>query len=419
MRMQVLYSSILFSIVGAGGIYMGVNPSSQYAELEHFLDLSAAKLIITAPNGLPLLQEVAKSKDFPLNRICVLDEHAISCLSALLSGPPSSSSTTQKEVDSEMSDVNITNHADNNVMNFSTLLEHGEEDWIRFDDKTLSINTPAAMYTTSGTGGLPKGALLSHHAMVMHHLSLYYETPYDTTRLMCIPMFHMFGSLYAHLYPVRYGETCYVLPRFDIEQFVRTIYIYRITETYMVPAMVHALNKYSGMELSGFFRSLRYIGTAGAPLDPSAAKLFESKLHPEAQISQCWGMTEVGIAFQHLYGAAGNDHASIGRLQPNYDVKLLDIEGREVTAQNTPGEMYVRGPGVLTGYKGIPGATDEEGWFRTGDIVTVRDGQYYIVGRAKELIKVRGYVHSFVFRLSSFVFLPFFFFLFFFLAPPF
>lgn len=380
---NVLYSSIFFGIIGSGGIYMGINPSSQYAELEHFLKLSSPKLIITAPAGLALLQEVSKAQNYPQNRICVLDDYAVSCLSAMLS----TSSPQQPIYQNDISQ----RETGNEIFNFAALLQHGQEDWIRFDDQARAIQTPAAMFHTSGTGGLPKGALLSHHSIVMHHLSLAYETPYDTTRLMCLPFFHLFGAWYTHIWPVRYGETCYVLPRFDIEQFARSIYIYRITETYMVPAMVQALNKSHNLDLSGFFRSLRYIGTAGAPLDSGAAQRLQAKLHPKALVAQLWGMTEVGIAFQRRYESRDDDVASIGRLLSNYEIKLLDIEGREITAENTPGEMYVRGPGVLIGYRNMPDAKDENGWFRTGDIVSARGGQYYVVGRAKELIKVRGW----------------------------
>ena len=100
-------------------------------------------------------------------------------------------------------------------------------------------------------------------------------------------------------------------------------------------------------------------------------------------------MTEVGIAFQTRYGKRDNP-ASIGRLLSNYEVKLLDGSGKRITTDSTPGELYVRGPGLLNDYKGIPGAREEEGWFRTGDIVSVREGDYYLLGRSKELIKVRG-----------------------------
>jgi long-subunit acyl-CoA synthetase (AMP-forming) len=170
---------------------------------------------------------------------------------------------------------------------------------------------------------------------------------------------------------------------------VRTIYIYRITEAYMVPAMVQALNRCSHLALSEFLTSLRYVGVAGAAIDAGSVRLFQDKLHADAQISQIWGMTETGIAFQIRYGER-DDTGSIGRLLPNYEIKLLDSEGRIVTEENRSGELYIRGPGSLIGYRGIPDAKDADEWFRTGDIMSVRGGKFYIVGRAKELIKVRG-----------------------------
>jgi hypothetical protein len=72
---------------------------------------------------------------------------------------------------------------------------------------------------------------------------------------------------------------------------------------------------------------------------------------------------------------------------------------------DSPGELYVRGPGLLLGYKGRTDGKDEQGWFRTGDMVYAREGNYYIIGRTKDLIKVRGQVPD---SLNSFCFfLPF------------
>ncbi|KAL1968640.1 hypothetical protein VTN77DRAFT_1466 [Rasamsonia byssochlamydoides] len=376
---NVLYSAIFFAIIGAGGIYMGTNPRSQPHELEHLLQLAEPKWIITSPDGLPMLREVGTTLKGLSSQICILDAYAIARLSQFLL---STQSTTYGSTDQTEEQTG--------VLNFASLLDHGESDWIRFDDKATAETTPAAMFTTSGTGGLPKAAILSHHAMVTHHLSIQYPVPYDVTRLMSLPMFHLFGALWSHIFPVRYGQPLYVLPRFEIDQYVRTIYLYRITETYMVPAMVQALNRCSSLALSEYLISLRYIGVAGAALDAVSAKRFQDKLHPDAQISQLWGMTEVGVAFQIRYGER-DDTASIGRLTPNYEIKLLDSNGGIVTADNQPGELYVRGPGTLIGYRGMPPAKDEDGWFRTGDIMCVRQGKFYIVGRAKELIKVRGW----------------------------
>lgn len=69
---------------------------------------------------------------------------------------------------------------------------------------------------------------------------------------------------------------------------------------------------------------------------------------------------------------------------------MVDGGGQVITTDSTAGELYVRGPGLFNGYKGIAEAKEEGGWFRTGDIVSVRGGDYYLLGRSKELIKVRG-----------------------------
>lgn len=72
------------------------------------------------------------------------------------------------------------------------------------------------------------------------------------------------------------------------------------------------------------------------------------------------------------------------------------MSGAEVVKdEEVPGQLYVRGPGLFTGYLGRnESMVDSEGWFDTGDVAYVKNGEYFIVGRTKELIKVRGYIHS-------------------------
>ncbi|PGH06318.1 hypothetical protein AJ79_06561 [Helicocarpus griseus UAMH5409] len=376
---QVLYSAIFYSIIGAEGIYMGTNPRCQTYELQHLLQQVQPKVIVTSPDGLATVQKAVITK---ASQVCVLDDFSVVKLSKLLVSRP----TTPAE------SITQNNKFEGDVVKFSSLLDHGECDWVRFDNQYLAESTPAAMFTTSGTGGLPKAAILSHHAIVMHHLSIHYEVPYDVTRLMSLPMFHLFGALWTHIFPIRYGQPLYVLPRFDLEQFVQCVYIYRITETYMVPAMVQALNRYSSLSLNEFLTSLRYVGVAGESIDGASIERFQAKLHAEAQMSQLWGMTEIGVGLQTRYGVH-NDPASIGRLLPNSEVKLVDNDGNTITHDDKVGELHIRGPGTLIGYKGMTSETakDEDGWFRTGDIMCTRNGNFYIVGRAKELIKVNGW----------------------------
>ncbi|KAK1140753.1 hypothetical protein N8T08_009954 [Aspergillus melleus] len=378
---NIIYPALFFSIIGAGGVFMGSNARSQPNELDHILQLAEPKLIITSREALPTVLDASANRGMLPSQVCLLDETAPDHIAQLLLAGPLAYAAAGVAY--------LPGGGDGCCLNFAHLLGYGENDWISFDNEAIAKSTPAAMFSTSGTGGLPKAALLSHHAIVSHHLSIHYDVPYKVTRLMSLPMFHLFGALWTHIFPIRCGQPLFVLSRFDLTQFVAAVYQYQITETYMVPAMIHTFNRTS-LPVADYLSSLRYVGVAGAPIDGGSMQHFQDMLHVEAQASQLWGMTEVGVVFQNRYGEPGSA-AGIGRLAPGYEVLLVGRDGLPVWEENTPGELYVRGAGVLIGYKGRDDATDSQGWFRTGDVAYVNNGGYFIVGRTKELIKVRGW----------------------------
>lgn len=359
---------------------MGSNPRSQPQELDHIISLAEPKLILTGRDALPMVLDVAAGRGIHPAQVCVVDERAIDYCAHLflwyeLGYPPSAQFFPMSAMDGPQ-------------LNFVHLLCFGDSDWIMFSDPMTAQSTPAAMYSTSGTGGLPKAAILSHHAIVSHHRSIQYDVPYPVCRLMALPMFHLFGALWTHLFPVRYGHPLFVLPRFEMNQFLETVSRYRISETYLVPAIVHAINR-SSLPVAESLASLRYVGVAGAPIDGPSLQQLRSRLHVHASACQLWGMTEVGVIFQTRYGQRGNP-GSIGTRLAGYEVRLVDHEGRVVHNDDRAGELHVRGAGLLLGYKGRGDAKDLQGWLRTGDVAYVKNGQYFIVGRTKELIKVRG-----------------------------
>ncbi len=370
--MQIVYPALFFSVIGAGGVFMGSNARSQPQELEHILSLSEPKLIITNRDALPNVLDVSTNKGMLPSQVFVLDESAAEQIAQLVGSGP----------------VPYLESGDDNCMNLAHLLGYGENDWIRFDDEMIAKSTPAALFSTSGTGGLPKAAVLSHHAIVSQHLTLAYDVPYEVRRLMSLPMFHLFGALWSHIFPIRYGQPLYILPRFEITQYLTCMYQYQITETYMVPAMIHSFNRCK-LPVSNYFSFLRYVAVAGAPIDGASVQQFREHLALDAYAAQLWGMTEVGVVFQSRYNEVTNA-ASIGRLLPGYEVRLVGADGNLVAGDNKPGELYVRGSGLLTCYKNREESKDAQGWFRSGDVAYVNNGLYYIVGRTKELIKVRG-----------------------------
>lgn len=230
--------------------------------------------------------------------------------------------------------------------------------------------------------------MLSHYALVCQHLSISANPPYEVNRLMTLPYFHLFGALFMHVMPIRDGQPLYVLPRFHLHQYVDCIERFGITDTLMAPPMVHALNK-SSLPISKLLKSICFIGVGGAPIDASAMQKLQDTLHNTATLTQVWGMSEVGASAFHKYPEQGH-LGSIARPLPGYDFRLLDCFGATISSDHEPGELQVRYPGMMTGYKGHE-PVEEGSWYSTGDIASRVESRYCIVGRSKELIKVNGF----------------------------
>ncbi|RDH39665.1 hypothetical protein BDQ94DRAFT_165353 [Aspergillus welwitschiae] len=375
---NVLYTALFLAIIGAGGVYMGSNPHSQLQELNHTVSLTHPKWIITEPEGSSTVLTIANKHNLPDDHVLLVDDATIT------------------ETIRFVHDPSIPPPQNTDKPNLLTLLSHGTSAPLAIPDAATAASTPAALYSTSGTTGLPKAAVLSHASLMAQHASIAHSPPYPVTRLISLPIFHLFSSLWTHLFPIRYGEPLYLLRDFQLPVFLSTVHQYQITETYLVPAMVHMLNQAPAtLDVKTRLSSLRYIGVAGAPIDRASMSAFQDLLHPDACAGQVWGMTECGVVFQQCYPANGRsgqgDLGSIGPVTVGCEARL--VSGAEVVKDDeVPGQLYVRGAGLFTGYLGRnESMVDAEGWFDTGDVAYVKNGEYFIVGRTKELIKVRGY----------------------------
>ncbi|KGO38870.1 AMP-dependent synthetase/ligase [Penicillium expansum] len=126
-------------------------------------------------------------------------------------------------------------------------------------------------------------------------------------------------------------------------------------------------------------------------MGPQLQRLAESKL--KCKISQAWGLTETTGAVTWLPWDREDTTGSISQLLPNTRLKIVDGSERPVQDGHS-GEILVRGPNVMLGYWENKEVTAQaftaDGWFRTGDIGTRKDGKFYIVDRKKELIKFKG-----------------------------
>ena len=243
-----------------------------------------------------------------------------------------------------------------------------------------TVDDPALLPFTSGTTGVPKGALLSHGNLLASAEAVrraWVWTPADTL-ILCLPLFHVHG-LGVGIHGAFNAGGAVILQRgFDPEAVLAAAD--EATMFFGVPTMYARLASADGLERLG---KLRLCVSGSAPL---SAELHERIRAASGQtILERYGMTETLMLTTNPY--EGERRAgTVGMPFPGVELRL---------AQET-NEIEVRGPNVFAGYLDRPEATaeafTEDGWFRTGDIGALDDDGYLsIVGRAKELIITGGY----------------------------
>lgn len=180
---------------------------------------------------------------------------------------------------------------------------------------------------------------------------------------------------------------------FSFEPFLRNIQNHKITHIQTAPPVLVMLDKRP--ETSRYkLDSLINILCGAAPLSKELQNAVSDKFG--LKVVQTWGMTEVTCSCLHVPGGLDDRSGSVGFIDPNAQMKLINDDGNEVTKPGDRGEIHVKGPNVCLGYWKNEAATrdtfDNEGFLRTGDVAVYDEkGWFWIVDRKKELIKVKGF----------------------------
>ncbi|KAK2781973.1 hypothetical protein FQN52_000333 [Onygenales sp. PD_12] len=362
---DIYYSMVFLAVIGAGGVFAGTNPGYTQFELSHHIKTAKVSFLISEPEILDNLVSAAKDNNIPSSNIWVFDTQGQPL-------PAGSRSWTE-------------------------LLKHGEEDWVRFDDRKTCENTTAARLFSSGTTGLPKAAVISHRNLIGQHTAVFESKPprYEISRVVAIPCFHAAAVPSTHVSALRGGHTLYIMRRFDLKVFLETFEKYSVTDILTVPPMVVGIVK-SPFAKHPYLKKTKAGSVGAAPLDKETQALFNSLMGPGAPYTQVWGMTETSCVATMFNYPESDDTGSIGRPVVSLEMKLIDDEGKNISAYGVRGEICVRGPTVIKGYFENPKANAESfdgEWFKTGDIgyCDEKTKKWYIVDRKKELIKVRGF----------------------------
>ena len=253
---------------------------------------------------------------------------------------------------------------------------------------------PFLLGLSSGTTGLPKGAVISHGNMVAR-----WEGQIDAmgfseadTFLNVTPMHHGGGRSFCmcHLFV---GADIFILGgRFDPQTTLETIVREKITTCFMVPTMYHRILQMP--DLSAYDTgSVRVMITSGAPLHRSVLQQIIEELTPN--LYNYYATTDGGgISILKPDDLLAKSE-SVGRAVLGTEIKIIDDDGREAP-EGATGEVMFRGPGVSRAYYNNRQATEEcfrDGWFTPGDLARRdEDGYVFIVGRKKDMI-IRGGVN--------------------------
>ncbi len=268
----------------------------------------------------------------------------------------------------------------------------------RADTVEAPSNAPEDLSTicyTSGTTGFPKGAMLSHHSLVLNAAmtaAMNMRTEHDI-QFTGLPLAHVYGTVVMNL-SFLLGLTFVVLEKFDTQQALESIQRHKVTIMDGVPTMYLYMLSYP--ELGKYDLSSLRTAVVGGQAMP-AAKATEWLERVGTPILELWGMTELagpGI-MQHSY--CDNRLGSVGILMPFMQGRIADrADPSKTLPVGEVGELMVRGPYTMLGYYGNDKATAEaiepDGWLHSGDLCKMdADGYFYIVDRKKDMILTAGY----------------------------
>ena len=283
-----------------------------------------------------------------------------------------------------------------------------DETTMRFEDLINNDGQPeeveidieqdiAVLQYTGGTTGRSKGAMLTQanlSANISQMLSWFPGLrPGEEKIVGVLPLFHVFAMTAVMNFAVASGTEMILLPRYELEQTLKTLSAKKATLFPAVPTIYTAINQ--APDLAKYdLSSIRYCMSGGAPLPLEVKRQFE-------QITGCklvegYGLSESSPVATCNSMSGTNKENSIGLPVPGTDITIHDLEApHDLMPVGERGEVWIKGPQIMKGYLNQAEETADtlrDGWLRTGDVGYMDDqGHFFLVDRLKDLILCSGY----------------------------
>ena len=337
---------------------------------------------------------------------------------------------TYREFSGELENIQKENPFIKTVLYAETIREAAENPDVKFRGLDRKAEDIVLLQHSSGTTGLQKGVALSHQA-VFNQLDEYsqrlYVNPQDVI-VSWLPLYHDMGLIACFIMPILYDIPLVIMSPFD---WVRAPYrLFQAITSYKgtlcwLPNFAYnfCAQKIRPSDLEGVdLSSLRAVSNCSEPMRYASHQLFLERFKPyglrDSAIATCYAMaenvftvTQDGIDKPVTYDeidqeifqkdklaqkAANSDRTvvmvSAGRPLKNTHVRVVDEKGDELPERHL-GEVILQSNCMLSGYYHREDATRKamlDGWFKTGDLGYLADGELYISGRKKDLIIVGG-----------------------------
>lgn len=247
----------------------------------------------------------------------------------------------------------------------------------------------ALIMYTSGTTGLPKGAMLTHGNIMWNNINAHFTfaSSRDSVNLVVAPLFHIGGLNVLTLHSFSLGSTLLLMRNFDPKAVLAAFGEYKVTHMFGAPAMFLFMSQHEDFDMTDFSH-VETLVCGAAPPPESLLTLYEQR---GVAFCQGYGLTETAPFASFLTPEWSlKKLGSAGQPPIHSDLRIVD-NNNKVLPQGERGEICIKGPNIMKGYWNRPEATaeaiDNQGWFHSGDIGYLdEDGFLFICDRLKDMV---------------------------------